>query len=76
MSFGLNQNFIGLDPQMEALASELDVMYISPKRILCNENGCLTFVPASDFELIQWDFSHLTVAGSIFLVENFGALKN
>jgi len=71
MNLGLNQNFIQLDPIMFDFAKQLNVNYISPRNILCNESGCLTNVPASGNSLITWDYAHLTGAGSRYLVSQF-----
>jgi peptidoglycan/LPS O-acetylase OafA/YrhL len=42
MKFGLNQNFIQMDILLANISARLNVHYISPKNILCNDRGCIT----------------------------------
>lgn len=68
MSFGLDENFIKIDDVLRRKLAKLDVRYISAKDILCNEHGCLTMVGKTP---TAWDYGHLTVVGSEFLVAQF-----
>lgn len=71
MRFGLIPSLDMNDQYMQNLAAPLGVNYISALRILCNENGCLTRVGENWDSLTQYDNTHLTSAGSEFLVSHF-----
>jgi len=71
MTFGLNQNFIQLEPQLSVLATQLGVNYISPKNIMCNEDGCITRFGETGDTLTTFDGAHLTEMASVFLVSKF-----
>jgi hypothetical protein len=71
MTFGLNQNFIQLEPQLSALATQLGVNYISAKNIMCNEDGCITRFGETGDTLTTFDGAHLTEMASVFLVSKF-----
>jgi hypothetical protein len=71
MEFGLNQNFIRLEPLISDLAAQQGVNYISPKKILCNENGCMTRFGETGDTLTTYDAAHLTEMASRYLVAQF-----
>jgi len=71
MNFGLNQNFIALDPEMSDFAAQNNVHYISPKKIMCNTEGCLTRLGETGETITAFDYAHLTEKGSIYLVSKF-----
>ena len=71
ITYGLRQNFIELDPQMAEYSKQLGVKYISPKKILCNEAGCLTKTGEAMDTLVAFDYTHLTEFGAQFLVSQF-----
>jgi hypothetical protein len=71
MNIGLRKNFIALDPKMREFARIAGAEYLSPRSILCNDQGCLTRLGDSGKDLISWDDSHLTERGSVFLVSSF-----
>lgn len=71
MGFGLNKNFIQLDPLLYDLATQQGVNYISPKKILCNESGCITRFGETADTLTAYDGAHLTEMASRFLVSQF-----
>lgn len=71
MQFGLNQNFIQLEPLLSNFSNHLGVNYISPFKILCDEIGCITRLGETGDTLVSWDSAHLTNVGSIFLVSKF-----
>jgi peptidoglycan/LPS O-acetylase OafA/YrhL len=70
-TFGLKQDIIQLDALMSDFAKKLNVNYISPIKILCNEQGCITRLGETGNTLIAFDFIHLTTKGSQFLVSEF-----
>lgn len=65
---GIKPLIFNLDEAMRDFSHELAVNYISPIKLLCNEEGCLTL---TNNNLITFDYSHLTKEGSEFLVSNF-----
>lgn len=71
MMFGLRQDVIQLDPLMSEFAKKLKVNYISPIKILCNEQGCITRLGEAGDTLTAYDHIHLTDKGSLFLVSKF-----
>ena len=71
MNAGLMQESAPIDKAMKDYAKELNVRYISPLDILCNQDGCITRLGETSDSLITFDNSHLTRAGSEFLVSNF-----
>jgi peptidoglycan/LPS O-acetylase OafA/YrhL len=44
MQFGLRSAFLSLDKTMKAFAEKEKVNYFSPASVLCNEEGCLTYL--------------------------------
>lgn len=71
MRFGLIPDLDMNDQYMQNLAAPLGINYISALKILCNEDGCLTRVGENWDSLTQYDNTHLTTAGSEFLVSHF-----
>ncbi|WP_115703692.1 acyltransferase family protein [Legionella sainthelensi] len=61
-----------LDKKLFLLAKEQQINYISPIKILCNQEGCLTTaIAGKKRELLTWDEAHLTSTGSRMLVAHF-----
>lgn len=71
MEFGLRQDVLQLDPVLSDFARQLHISYISPIRILCNEDGCITRLGETGDTLTAYDHVHLTTKGSQFLVSQF-----
>jgi peptidoglycan/LPS O-acetylase OafA/YrhL len=71
MVFGLNEEIPKNDLEMEKLAHDNHVNYISTMKILCSSKGCLTRLGNTGSSLVAWDASHLTSQGSIYLVSKF-----
>ncbi|MDI1310114.1 MAG: acyltransferase family protein [Methylotenera sp.] len=68
------------DLKMKALIpTEKSVVYISMLDILCNNQGCLTYL-GSDYKnsLVTWDYGHLTLPASEYVARNAigPAIKN
>lgn len=57
-----------LDEFLQQRAEELGIEYISARKIMCNDDGCLARIGPNGSELTAFDTGHLTVPGSIFLV--------
>jgi len=68
MALGLKENFTDLDAQLAAYAAGLNVNYLSPARIFCDKDGCLTRLGETGDTITFWDCCHLTDAGSRFLM--------
>ena len=71
LRFGLAPNTDKLDNAMLTFATDVNINYISPYKILCTVAGCLTRTGDSVDTLVAWDNGHLTVAGSTFVVSHF-----
>ncbi len=71
MNFGLNQNFIQLEPVISDFSAQLGVNYISPMKIMCNDNGCITRFGETGDTLTTYDAAHLTGMASRYLVAQF-----
>ena len=67
-SFGLLPVAGQLDRQIRELALQLKVAYISVVDIMCDDHGCLARVGDRQDDLTAWDNTHLTAAGSAFVV--------
>jgi peptidoglycan/LPS O-acetylase OafA/YrhL len=60
-----------LDALLRGVAAELVVDYYSPRQRVCNANGCLVLLPTTGGVMapMSWDYGHLTLEGSSFVVE-------
>lgn len=67
-SLGLDPEVDRVDAEMAKLVAEQGARYVSPRAILCRADGCLTRVCDRVETMAQWDVSHLTPAGSEYLV--------
>jgi hypothetical protein len=70
MASGLRDNFMPLDAELAAYAAVLHVNYLSPARVFCDKDGCLTRLGVSGDTITFWDCCHMTDAGSRFLMTN------
>ncbi|KTD72256.1 acyltransferase family protein [Legionella tucsonensis] len=69
---GLNIRAQEVDKKMFLYTKEQNLYYISPIKILCNDNGCLAAAKIGNTEeLTAWDQAHLTDIGSYTLVSHF-----
>ncbi len=68
MRYGLNPDVAVLDQKMADLLKGRAAIYVSALQILCDKDGCLTRTGGDIDSLTAWDESHLTGAGSGFLV--------
>ena len=59
------------DERIKILAGELAVDFISPTKLLCNQDGCLISVSEEKFIPMAYDKTHLTFQGSAYFVQNF-----
>jgi hypothetical protein len=57
-----------LDAGIHQKAVAAGAEYISAWEVLCNAEGCLTRIGDNKSDITAHDYAHLTVAGSIFLV--------
>jgi hypothetical protein len=56
-----------LDQFLQKRAQELDIEYISARKIMCNDEGCLARIGDNGSDLTAFDGGHLTLPGSIFV---------
>ncbi len=56
--------------QLHVSYDNSEIKYISVTDQLCNEKGCLVKVDNQNTPLV-WDYGHLSLEGSIYVVENF-----
>ncbi len=71
MKFGLEPANAELDAELSDLSGDLKVNYISPVKILCNMDGCITMLGETGDTLTAFDAAHLTEMGSRYLVSQF-----
>jgi hypothetical protein len=67
---GVDLRVHALDLLMAAFARQQSVSYVSPIRILCNDDGCLTRLGDTSATLVSWDTGHLLDAASIYLFQH------
>lgn len=67
---GLDLRVHTLDLLMAAFARQQSVSYVSPLRILCNDDGCLTRLGEAGGTPVAWDTGHLVDAASIYLFQH------
>jgi peptidoglycan/LPS O-acetylase OafA/YrhL len=70
MKYGL-QLFTELDNHLRERSRTSGASYISPIDLMCDGKGCVTRVGDNAIDIVAWDNVHLTVAGSIYLVDRF-----
>jgi peptidoglycan/LPS O-acetylase OafA/YrhL len=73
MFFGLKSNYSEIDQKLVTIAAEYDVKYLSPRSVLCDVNGCIVIIGEEEKTNIAFDTTHLTLAGSKYLVSKFKA---
>jgi peptidoglycan/LPS O-acetylase OafA/YrhL len=56
-----------LEEFLQKRAQELDIQYISARKIMCNDEGCLARIGDNGTSLTAFDGGHLTLPGSIFV---------
>jgi len=67
----ISQEPLRIDKAMEVMSQRLGIDYISPCAILGNGDGFLVRVGDAADDLMDYDSSHLTTNGSIYLVSRF-----
>jgi hypothetical protein len=70
MTTGLQLN-PRLDSELRERSRLAGAIYVSPTETMCNAEGCLTRVGDDPKDIVARDGTHLTVAGSIYLVDRF-----
>ncbi|XUM22131.1 acyltransferase family protein [Bradyrhizobium oligotrophicum S58] len=66
--FRSNDNWTrALDEFLEAQAHRVGIQYISARRMMCNDDGCLARIGADGSDLTAYDSGHLTYPGSLFI---------
>ena len=59
----------GPDRFLEEQAKNLGIDYVSARRIMCNDDGCLARIGPNGADLTAYDSGHLTHAASLMLAE-------
>lgn len=75
LSAGALDEPLVVDQQMRGLARRLGLQYISPCDIFRNADGYLVRLGDTPDSLVAFDYGHLTVAGSVYLVSHFPTLR-
>jgi hypothetical protein len=60
-----------IDKEMRTALLNETVHYISPIEILCDVDGCITRFSDEVESITSWDYAHLTIPASRFLVSQF-----
>lgn len=71
MTFGLAGGGEALDASLRKFSERVGVNYLSPRQVLCNEQGCLTMIGGRLDAITSFDRGHLTVPASEFVVQHF-----
>ena len=71
MKFGSSDLPPKVDALMRKFAEERGIEYLSPCSILGNDEGFLTRIGDNADSLTAFDYGHLTVIGSEYLVSQF-----
>ncbi|SMX57195.1 putative acyltransferase, group 3; O-antigen acetylase; membrane protein [Bradyrhizobium sp. ORS 285] len=56
-----------LEEFLEGQAKALGIQYVSTRKIMCNNDGCLARIGKDGADLTSYDIGHLTYPGSIFV---------
>jgi peptidoglycan/LPS O-acetylase OafA/YrhL len=63
------------DETLEKICRDLGIKYLSAVKVLCNSNGCLTFVDSKFPDgLVTSDYDHFTSVSSKYFIEHSGML--
>jgi peptidoglycan/LPS O-acetylase OafA/YrhL len=67
---GFSNQTIELDRRLRDITANLGVDYISAYDVLCNAGGCLARLGDAATDIVQFDKTHLTPAGSWYLISH------
>ncbi|MET0222620.1 MAG: acyltransferase family protein [Tardiphaga sp.] len=68
--FRSNDNWTqALDGFLDAQAQRLGIQYVSARRMMCNDDGCLARIGPDGADLTAYDTGHLTHPGAIFIAK-------
>jgi hypothetical protein len=62
-----------VDRQLQSIASQAGAIYVSAQDVLCNRAGCLARLGDTAPDIVQVDRTHLSAAGSWYLVSRIAA---
>lgn len=71
MTFGLAGGGEALEASLKKFSKQVGVNFLSPRQVLCNEQGCLTMIGGRLDAITSFDRGHLTVPASEFVVQHF-----
>jgi peptidoglycan/LPS O-acetylase OafA/YrhL len=61
---------VELDHRLNEISANLGVRYISAQHVLCNDDGCLARLGDTANDIVQFDKTHLTPAGSWYFISH------
>lgn len=64
-----NKSSASIDKEMGQLAKELNIDFVSPIDLLCNDSGCLISTSTERLVPLAWDYAHLTENGAVLLID-------
>jgi hypothetical protein len=67
---GFDKRTLELNSRMGEIAANLGVSYISAYDALCNEDGCIARLGDTAKDIVQFDKTHLTPAGSWYFISH------
>jgi hypothetical protein len=67
---GFAKETFEIDRRLKEITTRLGVRYISAYDVLCNEDGCLARLGDAAEDIVQFDMTHLTPAGSWYFVSH------
>jgi peptidoglycan/LPS O-acetylase OafA/YrhL len=68
--FGFAQETLEIERRLKDITSHPGVRYISAQDVLCNEDGCLARLGDAAKDIVQFDKTHLTPAGSWYFISH------
>lgn len=60
-----------VDKELNKIAIQSNITYISLYKIFCNSNGCLTYIEQNGTQITSYDQYHLTIPATIYAVSHF-----
>jgi hypothetical protein len=64
-----SQSTFVLDERMAAISRDLKIRYLSPVKVFCDNETCITRVSERPEGVAAWDRAHLSIEASKFLIE-------
>jgi peptidoglycan/LPS O-acetylase OafA/YrhL len=71
---GFDEPHFAVESELKEIAARFGVIYISPRSILCNDQGCLARLGNSAKDIVQVDGNHFAAGGSEYFVRHIAPL--